>query len=75
MSRIEYVNAIGQAGLSTVTALLNERGYKLVDARPNTGEYCYYPSDGAPGWQEWMYEVAIGMRDGDELKVIFRGVT
>lgn len=53
---------------------LNGLGYKFVDARPGTGEYCYYPSDGAPGWQEWMYEVVIGMREGDEVKVMFEGV-
>jgi hypothetical protein len=74
MSCFEYINACGEAGLSTVMNRLNAHGYKFVDARPGVGEYCYYPSDGAPGWQEWMYEVVVGMREGDVLNEMFKGV-
>lgn len=72
--RIEVVDACGQAELSRMEHRLTTRGYTLVDGKLVAGTYTWHPSDGAPGWQEWMYEITIALKEGDELSDLFEGI-
>lgn len=73
--RIEYADVIGSVALSQCKSRLQARGYKEAEGRlDEPGLYSWHNSDGAPGWGDWTYSLAVAMREGDVLAEILRGI-
>lgn len=66
--KIDYFDVCGTPALQQVEARLEAAGYKQTWARLGEGQFSSSPSDGAPGWSDWMYEVAIVLKEGDTLE-------
>ena len=72
--RIEYADVCGSVALSQCEERLRARGYREVEDRMETGRYSYHHSDGAPGWSDWTYSLAVALREGDVLAEILKGI-
>jgi hypothetical protein len=71
----DYASACGTPALDRLLERLEERGYRRsTNEKQVEGEYSYKYTDGAPGWSDWMYEIAIHLRDGDTLKQLLEGL-
>jgi hypothetical protein len=71
----DYIDVCGTPALNRVLDRLEARGYRSC-AQDNQveGEYSYRHTDGAPGWSDWMYQVAVTLKDGDTVKALLEGI-
>jgi hypothetical protein len=72
--RTESIDVGGQAALSRLEGRLRERGYQLAYGPLEPGLYTWHPFDVMPGWAEWIYEVTVALREGDELATLIEGL-
>lgn len=69
---IETFDICGTAALDQVEAYLRTQGY-VPGPCHNPGEFTAHPSDGAPGWADWMYEMSISLLPGHSLALLMQG--
>lgn len=71
---IGYMDVVGSKALSEVEARLAARGYTLSHSGLSPGTYTSHRSDGAPGWTDSMYEVAVALLPGHTLATLMEGI-
>lgn len=53
------LDVCGTPSLRRIQGILHALGYREAHPIASPGDYSYIHTDGAPGWQDWMYEVTL----------------